>query len=429
MEILIKGGTVVDPSQYLNDQLDILIKDGKISRIDKNIKAAKAQVIDASGKLVCPGFIDMHTHLREPGQEYKEDILSGSKAAAAGGFTTVCCMANTEPPIDNASVALFVKNRAARTGIIDVLPIGCVTKKMEGKELSEMAELIAAGCIAFSDDGKPISSSRVMRNALDYASMFGRPILSHCEEASLADGGLMNEGYHSTLYGMRGIPAAAESIMVARDIELSRLTGGHVHFCHVSARESVALIKNAKAEGLNITAECTPHHLSLSDEIIGDYDTDTKVNPPLRSQEDIDALRAALLDGTIDCIATDHAPHNYESKDCEYGLASNGISGLETAVAVVMHYLVGTGIIGVEDMVRLMANGPAEILGIEEKGTLEAGLKADITIIDPEAVRNVEPAKFYSKGQNTPFKGMALKGWPVMTLAGGRIVYDNGQVM
>lgn len=428
MEMLIKGGTVIDPSQYLNERLDILIKAGRISRIDTGIEAPRAQVIDAAGKLVCPGFVDMHVHLREPGQEYKEDILSGSRAAAAGGFTTVCCMANTEPVIDNAAVAVFVRDRAAKIGLVNVLPVGSVTKKLAGKELSEMADLLAAGCTAFSDDGRPISDARVMRNALDYARMFGRPILAHCEESSLAANGAMNEGYYSTLYGLRGIPAAAESIMVARDIELARLTGGHVHFCHVSTAASLALIRAARAEGLMITAEATPHHLVLTDAVVGEYDTSTKVNPPLRSEADVKALRQALVDGTIDCIATDHAPHDFESKDCEYGLAANGISGLETAVAVVMHFLVNKKVISTEDMVRLMANGPAEALGLEQKGTLEAGLDADLTIIDPALTKQVAPDKFFSKGRNTPFAGMRLKGWPVMTIVKGRVIFENGQI-
>lgn len=424
MELLIKGGTVVDPSQYLNDKLDILIKNGQISKIESGIEAPRAAVIEAAGKLVCPGFIDMHVHLREPGQEYKEDILSGSRAAAAGGFTTVCCMPNTVPVIDTAAVALFVRDRAAKTGLVNVLPVGSVTKKQEGKELSEMAELLAAGCVAFSDDGRPIANSRIMRNALDYSRMFGRPILAHCEDTSLSDQGLMHEGYYSTLYGMRGIPAASESIMVARDIELVRMTGGHVHFCHISTAASLALIRAARSEGLNVSAEATPHHLTLTDELVGNYDTSTKVSPPLRSEQDVAALRQALVDGTIDCIATDHAPHDLESKDCEYGLAANGISGLETAVAVIMHYLVREKVISTEDMVSLMANNPAELLGLNKKGSLEPGMDADITIIDPGISRQVNPEAFFSKGHNTPFAGKNLIGWPVITIVNGRVVYD-----
>jgi dihydroorotase len=370
----------------------------------------------------------MHVHLREPGFEFKEDIVSGTKAAAAGGFTTVCCMPNTEPVIDNSTVASFIKKKADRYGLVNVLPIGCITKKQEGNEIAEIGELFEAGCIAISDDGKPVMNSSVMRNAMDYAKMFNMPVLSHCEDVNLSRDGQMHEGYYSTIYGLKGVPAAAEEIMVARDILLAKLTGSRVHICHISTPGSIELIRQAKAEGLKITCEATPHHLTLTDELAGSYDADTKVNPPLRSAEYVQALRVALNDGTIDCIATDHAPHHQESKDCEYAIASFGISGIETAVAVIMDYLVDKGILEIEKMVSLFTTGPANVLGLD-MGTLSAGKTADITIIDPNAIKLVDVNKFYSKGKNTPFKGLNLKGWPFITIRGGKVIATDGKVI
>jgi len=428
MKLLIKGGRVVDPANDIDAIMDIMIENGLIIAVQADIKDQADTVIDAAGKVVCPGFIDMHVHLREPGFEYKEDIASGTRAAAAGGFTTVACMPNTEPVIDNAAIASFVKERAAKSGLIHVLPIGCITKGQGGKELSEMADLVAAGCVAISDDGKPVSDAGIMRNALDYAKMFDLPILSHCEERSLSREGQMHEGYYSTLYGLKGIPPAAEELMVSREIILAGCTEAHVHICHASTRGSMELIRDAKARGIWITCEVTPHHLLLTDEIVGSYDADTKVNPPLRSEEHLAALREGLVDGTVDCIATDHAPHNYESKDCEYNLASFGISGLETAVAAIMDGLVNRGLLEIERMVELFTLGPAEVLGID-KGTLDVGADADITILDPELSKRVEPADFYSKGKNTPFKGQTLKGWPCMTIVGGNVVARDGKIV
>jgi len=428
MKLLIKGGRVLDPANDIDGVMDILIKDSKIDEVKESIPEDGCTVIDASGKIVCPGFIDMHVHLREPGFEYKEDIASGTRAAAAGGFTTVCCMPNTDPVIDNAAIANFVRERAAKSGVVNVLPIGCITKQQAGSELSEMAELVAAGCVAVSDDGKPVKNAGIMRNAMEYAKMFDLPVLSHCEEQSLAMDGQMHEGYYSTLYGFKGIPAAAEELMVSREIILAELTGAHAHICHASTRGSMDLIRDAKARGIDVTCEVTPHHLLLTDEIVGSYDTDTKVNPPLRSQEHLEALIEGLQDGTVDCIATDHAPHHWESKDCEYNLASNGISGLETAAAVIMDGLVSKGLLDIELMVELFTVGPADVLGID-KGTLDIGADADITILDPETIKVVDPAKFYSKGKNTPFKGRTLKGWPWMTIVNGRIVANEGIII
>jgi len=425
MKLLLKGGQVIDPANEINDIKDILVVDGLIENIGDNLEPSNCEIIDVSGEIVCPGFIDMHVHLREPGFEYKEDIASGTRAAAAGGFTTVCCMPNTEPVIDNLAVASFVKERAKKSGVVNVLPIGAISKKQEGNELSEIANLVAAGCVAISDDGRPVMRSDIMRNALEYAKMFNMPVLSHCEDLNLSRDGQMHEGYYSTIYGLKGIPAVAEEAMVSRDIILAGLTGAHVHICHASTSGSMELIRRARAAGIRVTCEVTPHHLTLSDEMVGSYDADTKVYPPLRSEEHVMALREALVDGTVDCIATDHAPHHRESKDCEYHLASPGISGLETAVAVIMDRLVNTGILNVEEMVRLFTIGPADVLGIA-KGTLDIGKTADITIIDPEAVKTVDPVKFYSKGKNTPFKGMELKGWPCMTIVNGKIIARNG---
>ncbi len=428
MKLLIKGGRVIDPANDIDAIMDILVADGKIIEVNENISDEGYVLVDAGRKIVCPGFIDMHVHLREPGFEYKEDIASGTRAAAAGGFTTVCCMPNTDPVIDNAATAIFVRERAAKSGVVNVLPIGCISKGQAGSELTEMAELIAAGCVAVSDDGKPVKNAALMRNAMDYAKMFDLPVLSHCEEQSLAADGQMHEGYYSTLYGFKGIPAAAEELMVSREIILAELTGAHVHICHASTRGSMELIREAKARGVDVTCEVTPHHLLLTDEIVGGYDADTKVNPPLRSIEHVEALREGLLDGTVDCIATDHAPHHLESKDCEYNLASFGISGLETAVATVMDGLVNQGLLDMEEMVQLFTIGPAEVLGID-KGTLDVGADADITILDPEMVKVVDPANFYSKGKNTPFKGQSLKGWPWMTIVKGTIIVNEGKIV
>jgi dihydroorotase len=428
MKLLIRGGRVIDPANDIDEIMDILVADGKIIEVNESISDEEAMLVDAQGKIVCPGFIDMHVHLREPGFEYKEDIASGTRAAAVGGFTTVCCMPNTNPVIDNATTAIFVRERALKSGVVNVLPIGSITKGQAGTELSEMAELIAAGCVAVSDDGKPVKNAAVMRNAMGYAKMFDLPVLSHCEEQSLASDGQMHEGYFSTLYGFKGIPAAAEELMVSREIILAELTGAHVHICHASTRGSMDLIRSAKDRGIDVTCEVTPHHLLLTDEIVGDYDADTKVNPPLRSVEHVEALRQGLLDGTVDCIATDHAPHQLESKDCEYNLAAFGISGLETAVASIMDGLVSQGLLDMEQMVQLFTIGPADVLGID-KGTLDVGANADITIIDPEMVKVVDPANFYSKGKNTPFKGQTLKGWPWMTIVNGRVIAKEGKIL
>ncbi|HOQ08913.1 MAG TPA: dihydroorotase [Syntrophomonadaceae bacterium] len=424
MKLLVKGGRVIDPASGMDQLADVLIQDGKVMGIDRNISIDEGEMLDASGKLVCPGFIDIHVHLREPGFEYKEDIATGTRAAAAGGFATICCMPNTDPVIDNAAVTSFVRERSRKAGVVNVLPIGAVTRRQEGNELAEIAEMVAAGCVAISDDGRPVMRADIMRYALEYSKMFQIPVMSHCEDLHLSKGGQMHEGFFSTIYGLKGIPAEAEEVMVARDLLLAKLTGAHLHLCHVSTAGSIQMIKRAKSEGVHVTCEVTPHHLTLTDEIVGSYDTDTKVNPPLRSQEHLETLWKALKDGTIDCIATDHAPHHFESKDCEYELAASGISGLETAVPVVMS-LVHKGILDLKTMVEKMSLGPARVLGLD-RGRLEVGAIADLTIIDPEAVRTVDPAKFYSQGKNTPFKGLEYKGWPYATIVAGKIVARDG---
>jgi dihydroorotase len=464
MRLLLKDGRVIDPANSVDAVLDVLIEDGTIAAIggirhyddipadadadtdaclSASARTDSITTVDCRGKIVCPGFVDLHAHLREPGYEYKEDISSGSHAAAAGGFTTVCCMPNTDPVIDNGAVAGFVRRRAQEIGLVNVLPIGAITKKQAGEELAEMGELAAAGCIAVSDDGKPVLRSDVMRHALEYSRLFGIPVLSHCEDANLS-AGQMHEGYYSTVYGLKGIPAESEEIMVARDLILARLTGGRLHICHISTKGALEAVKQAKASGLAVTCEATPHHLALTDEVVGSYDTDTKVNPPLRSEEHVAALREALASGLIDCIATDHAPHHFESKDCEYGLASFGISGIETAVAVIMDTLVRPGLLDIARMVELFTTGPAKVIAeaaadpiaipapgrtVPCLGTLTCGAPADVTVIDPDMVRTVDPHRFYSRGKNTPFKGMELKGWPCMTIVGGRIVARDGHVM
>ncbi len=428
MKLIIKDGIVVDPYNGIKEALDVLVEDGQISKVAKNIRHKSAEVIDAAGNLVCPGFIDIHVHLREPGYEYKEDIASGTRAAAAGGFTTVCCMPNTDPVVDNGAVAAFIRDKAREIWSLNVLPIGCISKGQEGNEITAMGELKEAGCIAVSDDGKPVMNSSVMRNAMTYAKMFKLPVLSHCEDLHLSRDGQMHEGFYSTYYGLPGIPAEAEELMVARDLLLARLTGAHVHICHISTMGSLNLIRQARKEGIHVTCEVTPHHLTLTDETVGSYDADTKVNPPLRSREHVEALWEGIKDGTIDCIATDHAPHHQESKDCEYNLASNGISGLETAVAVIMDRLVNQGIIDLEKMVQLFTAGPARIMGLE-KGTLSPGRTADITIIDPNLKKRVDIAKFNSKGKNTPFKGLELQGWPCLTMVNGVIAARDGLIV
>ncbi|SMB92586.1 dihydroorotase [Desulfonispora thiosulfatigenes DSM 11270] len=427
--LLIKNGLVIDPSQNINETLDILIENKKILKIEKNIKANKdMEVINANGMIVAPGFIDLHVHLREPGKEYKETILTGCQAAAKGGFTGIACMPNTSPVIDNESVVELIKARANKYNLVDVYPIASITKGQEGKELTEYGILKETGAIAFSDDGVGVSSSGVMRRALDYAKAFDALIMCHCEDESLAGDGVMHEGVMSTKLGLAGIPSIAEEIMLERDIALAEFTKGKIHICHVSTAKGVEIIRNAKNRGVRVTAEVTPHHISLTDEAVKDYDPNTKVNPPLRTKEDIDALIEGLIDGTIDCIATDHAPHSIEEKEVEYDYAPFGMVGLETAVPIAFEKLVKTNKLDYLQIVKVLSTSPAKILGLD-KGSLREGTEADITIIDPNLTQKVDVNKFYTLGKNTPFNNLELTGWPVYTIKDGNIIMNQGVVV
>ncbi len=423
-KLLLKGGRVIDPKAGEMFTADILIVEGKVAAIGPALEAGEGAVMDVTGKLVAPGLIDMHVHFREPGFEAKETIASGSRAAARGGFTAVVCMPNTDPVADNRAVISCIKARAQETGLVKVYPVGAITRGIRGEELTEMADLKEAGAVALSDDGRPVASAAVMRRAMQYARMVGLPIISHCEEPALSAGGVMHEGYMSTVLGLPGIPAAAEEIMVARDIILSEYTGCPLHIAHVSTAGSVRLIREAKARGVPVTAEVAPHHFTLTHRAVANYDTSTKVNPPLRTEDDVAALKEALADGTIDVIATDHAPHTLEEKDVEYQLAPFGLVGLETALGLVWTELVIPGVLSPVEAIRKLTVNPARILGLPE-GVLKVGGDADITIIDPELVEVVDPATFASKGRNTPFAGRRLQGLPVATIVKGQVVYNR----
>jgi dihydroorotase len=423
MTLIIKGGRVIDPANGFDGILDIYIEGDKIVQPPKGAKKSDgrlsgADVIDATGKIVAPGLVDMHCHLREPGFEYKEDIASGTRAAAAGGFTTICCMPNTNPVNDSRSVTEFIMAQARNAGFCRVLPIGAITKGSLGTELAEMGEMAEAGCVGFSDDGKPVANAEMMRHALEYAKTFGRTIISHCEEPTLSAGGVMNEGAVSTRLGLRGIPAAAEEVMVAREISLAKLTGGRVHIAHVSTAGSVELIRRAKAEGINVTAETCPHYFTLTDEGVMSYNTYLKVNPPLRTETDRKAIIGGLSDGTIDVIATDHAPHAASEKDVEFDLAPFGISGLETALPLSMA-LANSGLIPMVELFKKLTINPARALGLTLP-TLSPGMVADIVLIDPETEQTVRPEALISKGKNTAFSGLILKGWPIETIHEGK---------
>ena len=430
--LLLKGGRVVDPATGTDGPLDLVIADGRIAERMKPSagraasQAPGARVLDVDGALVCPGFIDMHVHLREPGHEHKETIESGTRAAAAGGFTSVACMPNTDPWNDNLSVTEYIVTEARRRGVVNVFPIGCVSKGGRGEELAEIGEMVRSGIVAASDDGHPVSSSYLMRMALEYTKIFGIPVIDHCEDRSLAASGVMNEGAISTVLGLRGMPAAAEEISIARDLDLARLTGGRLHVAHISTRFGIERVRRAKEEGLGVTCEVTPHHLLLSDEAVREssYDTHTKVNPPLRSEADRQALLDALKDGTIDAIATDHAPHHADEKLMEYDDAPFGLIGLETAVPLLMDRLVAAGTIDINRLVTMLSVNPARILGLE-KGSLAVGADADITILDPDLEVAVDVSTFRSKSRNSPFDGWRLRGWPVVTIVGGRVIHER----
>jgi dihydroorotase len=427
LKLLLKGGRIIDPAQKLDKVGDVLIEGGVIAAIGGDIDAGGAEVFDARGLVVAPGFIDMHAHLREPGQEAKEDYASGTRAAAAGGFTTVCSMPNTRPAVDNAVLVNGLIRRAEVEGLVNVKVVGALTKGQEGKELAEIGDMLEAGAVALSDDGYHVANARILRTGLEYAGMFGGVVISHAEEASLVEDGYMHEGAVSAMLGLKGRPAVAEDIAVGRDVMLAEYTGGRLHVAHVSTAGAVELIRRAKARGVKVTAEATPHNLTLTDEAVIGYDPATKVNPPLRSQEHVDALVAGLKDGTIDCIATDHAPHAYEEKDMEFRYAPSGFAGLETAVGVVLTGLYHSGKLTLPEVVEKMATAPARVLGLEA-GSLKAGSAADIAVLDPEAEWTVESEKFYTRGKCTPFEGKRLKGRAVATIVGGRLVMRNGEV-
>ena len=443
--LLIKGGRLIDPSQGIDGIADLLVEDGVVSGMAQHIDPPEhAEVIDATGMIVSPGFIDVHCHLREPGFEDKETIATGTLAAARGGFTTVCAMPNTNPTMDTASTLEYVLRKARDEAAVRVLPIGCVTKQSKGAELAEMGELAEAGAIGFSDDGNPVVNSNIMRQALSYSSALGLPIINHCEEPSLFHGGSMNEGWISNRLGIKGIPNSAEDIMVARDINLAELTDGRYHVAHLSTAGALELVRRAKERGMkNVTAEVTPHHLTLTDEAIlgrtadgsngsgayapltsAAYDTTAKVNPPLREQADMEAMIQGLRDGVIDLIATDHAPHNRTDKECTFHEAAFGISTLETALGQLMA-LVHSGAIDLPLLIEKMTLAPARFLRRTDIGTLKQGAPADITIIDPDTKWVVDTAQFASKGKNTPLQGAILKGHVHATLLEGQVVYQS----
>ena len=422
--VLIRGGRIVDPSQQLDGVGDVLLQDGKVVATGQGIGTPDgATVLDATGFIVAPGLIDVHVHLREPGHEDRETIATGAAAAVAGGFTGVCAMPNTDPVIDNQGAVGFVKAKGESAGLARVYPIGCVSVGQRGEQLAEFGEMVGAGAVAFSDDGQPVMSSHLMRTALEYAQTFGIPVADHCEDRPLARGGQMHEGLVSTRLGLKGIPSAAEEIHVARDIILSELTGGHVHLCHMSARGSVELIRRAKERGLRVTAEAAPHHFTLTHERCEGYDTNAKMNPPLREAEDRDAIRHALADGTLDCIATDHAPHHYDAKEREFDEAPNGIIGLETALSLALRELVAPGLLSLQMLIERMSVAPARLWHLPG-GSLRRGTVADVVVFDPAATWTVNPAAFRSKSRNTPWNGEVLPGRVRWTLVDGRVVFQ-----
>ena len=426
--VLLKGGRVIDPASNVDAVQDVLIEDGKISKVSRSISSEGASTIDASGKIVVPGLIDMHTHLREPGREDEETIESGTKAAAKGGFAAVCCMPNTTPPIDDQGTVRFILERAKEYGKCDVFPVGAITKGRRGGELSEIGDLVEAGCVAISDDGSPVMNAEIMRRALEYSKQFSIPVVSHCENTDMTTGGQMNEGFISTKLGLNGWPSVAEEMMVARDIALCRYAGGRLHIAHISTRRSVELVREAKREGLPVTCEVTPHHLTLTDDLISSFDTNLKVNPPLRTAEDVDALIAGVGDGTIDAVVTDHAPHAFFEKEVEFSAAPFGMIGLETALALVLTEVVKKKGVSISSAIACMSCGPAKILNLDT-GTLKPGSRANVTIIDPNVKWTVDADKFESKSRNSPYVGRELEGAAYLTMVDGHIVFKDGVIL
>ncbi len=429
MKRLLKGGRVVDPANGRDGVFDVLIDGDRIVRVGRDLPVeADVMVVEVpSGLVVCPGLIDMHVHLREPGQEHKETIATGTAAAVAGGFTAVACMPNTHPVNDNAGVTEYILKKAAEANLARVYPIGAVSRGQDGEQLADIAELRQAGCVALSDDGRPVATALLMRRALEYAGMFKMPVIEHCEDPSLKAGGVAHEGYHASTLGLHGIPGEAESIMALRDISLAELTGGCVHIAHMSARQTLDAVRYGKARGARVTCEVTPHHLVLTDEMLVSpipYDTNVKMNPPLRASEDRDAMLAGLADGSVDVIATDHAPHHYDEKHVEFDRAPFGITGLETAVSLCLDRLVHAGVISLARLIELLSVNPAKILGVAG-GSLAAGAPADLTILAPDLAVTVSVARMRSKAKNTPFDGWQLRGGVAATIVGGRVVYEG----
>lgn len=424
MKTLLKGGRLIDPASRLDAVMDVLIDGTQVAAIAPNIAAEQAdEVVQLTPQhWVTPGLVDVHVHFRDPGSPDKETTETGAAAAIAGGFTTVCVMPNTSPVIDSTPMVQYILNAAKPTGI-QIFPIAAVTRGLEGEEMTSIGTLVSQGAVAFSDDGKPVSSANMMRKALEYSKMFDVPIVCHAEDCSLFGNGVMHEGYYSTLLGLPGIPSVAESVMVARDIELARFTGGRVHFAHISSKESVALIRKAKAEGLRITAETTPHYLALTDACCQTYDPDFKMNGPLRGEADREALIEAVMDGTIDMIATDHAPHTPDEKSMAFDCSPNGVIGLETSLGVVLTQLFHTAKLSPTAIIELMSSKPAEVFKLKDSGKLSVGQRADITVIDPEQEWIVDPARFRSKSRNSPFKGQTLKGRAILTFANGQCLF------
>lgn len=427
MNILIKKGRVIDPANRRDGIFDILVEDGKISKVEKAINKKADLVIDAKGKIVAPGLVDMHAHLREPGREDEETVKTGLRAAIKGGFTSVASMPNTNPACDEQSVARFIIEEAKKASLANVFPVGAITKKRESQELSEMDDLKEAGCVAFSDDGNPVNEAALMRRALEYSSMLGIPIISHCEDKTLSEGGVMHEGYVSTTLGLRPIPSRAESTIAERDIELAEMAKAQIHIAHVSAEETVNTIKKAKEKGAKVTAEVTPHHLALTDACVKTFDTNTKVNPPLRTEKDRQALKKALKDKTIDVIATDHAPHLESEKDVEFDHAPFGMVGFETALSICITELIKTKILTWPELIEKLSLNPSKILGIK-RGTLSEGAPADITVIDPEKEWVYKKEESESKSSNSPFIGWTLKGMATDVIVAGKAAMKNRNI-
>lgn len=425
---MLKSGRLIDPAQQIDRVTDVLVENGKIAAIGDGLTVEDAEVFDANGLVVAPGFIDMHVHLREPGQEAKEDIGSGTRAAAAGGFTTIACMPNTKPPIDNAIIVNGLKKRIDEAGVINVEIIGALTKGQEGQELAEIGDMAECGAVAFSDDGHYVANAKLLLSGLDYLRTFDKMIISHAEEFSLVEDGVMNEGHHSAMLGMKGRPTVAEDIAVARDILLAEYADAKIHIAHISTKGAVELVRQAKKRGVKVTAEVTPHHLTMTDECVNNFDTSTKVNPPLRTAQDIKATVEGLKDGTIDAIVTDHSPHAFEEKDREYRFAPSGFPGLETALGVILTSLYHTGKFSLSEIVAKMSSNPAQIFNLN-CGSLAVGKTADIVIFNPDLEWTVDADEFYTRGSHSPFVGKRLKGKAVATIVNGKIVMQDGKII